>query len=329
MTTAPRITYRAATFDDIEAIVALANLVDIPYFGEAPHSVEETQNEWTQSEFDVNQHTQVAINDSAVIVGVSECRIRSPFVQTYVWLRVHPDYEGLGIETHLLQWGEQMARHAMEKAPADALIRMRTSAVSKNTTTKALFEAYGLVHDLTFWRMRIDFDQSYNPYVPPTGITIRAINPATEAERAIFVIDDAFRDHRNHVDRPFDKVYQAWRHWLFDNPNYDLRGFLVAAIDGEIVGGAVCSDHPHDPNLGFVDELGVLKSHRGRGVGMALLKSAFDYFRQRGKTSVELGVDASSLTGAQHLYQNAGMIVKLEFYMYGKVLRDGTSYTVD
>ena len=59
---------------------------------------------------------------------------------------------------------------------------------------------------------------------------------------------------------------------------------------------------------------------------MALLLHAFEEFRRRGKTSVGLGVDASSLTGATKLYEKAGMHVDERVDIYEKELRPGIVY---
>ena len=55
--------------------------------------------------------------------------------------------------------------------------------------------------------------------------------------------------------------------------------------------------------------LGVLRSHRRRGIGEALLRYAFVEFKGRGFERVGLGVDAESPTGAVALYERAGMHV--------------------
>jgi ribosomal protein S18 acetylase RimI-like enzyme len=60
---------------------------------------------------------------------------------------------------------------------------------------------------------------------------------------------------------------------------------------------------------GWVDELGVLVSHRGRGIGEALLRRSFGVFAGRGVRHVLLNVDAENPTGATALYERVGMRV--------------------
>jgi mycothiol synthase len=82
-----------------------------------------------------------------------------------------------------------------------------------------------------------------------------------------------------------------------------------------------------DPHMGWVNELGVRQSWRRKGLGTALLKTAFYEFYQRGKQRVGLGVDASSLTNATKLYEKAGMHITKQFDTYEMELRAGENLT--
>ena len=56
---------------------------------------------------------------------------------------------------------------------------------------------------------------------------------------------------------------------------------------------------------------------------MALLLNSFQEFYRRGKQRVGLGVDASSLTNATRLYENAGMHISLQYDTYEMEIRPG------
>jgi ribosomal protein S18 acetylase RimI-like enzyme len=72
--------------------------------------------------------------------------------------------------------------------------------------------------------------------------------------------------------------------------------------------------------MGWVRGLGVRRGWRGRGLGLALLQHTFGAFYARGRSTVGLGVDAQSPTGATRLYQRAGMRVTEEYETYQKIL---------
>ena len=72
--------------------------------------------------------------------------------------------------------------------------------------------------------------------------------------------------------------------------------------------------------IGWVDHLGIRRPWRGRGLGMALLLRSFAEFYQRGMHKVGLNVDTESLTGANRLYDRAGMRTVNRYHIYKKVL---------
>jgi hypothetical protein len=63
-------------------------------------------------------------------------------------------------------------------------------------------------------------------------------------------------------------------------------------------------------------------------MGLALLRHTFAAFARRGVRTVELGVDAESITGATRLYERAGMHVAYDFKLFQKVLREGVELRI-
>jgi ribosomal protein S18 acetylase RimI-like enzyme len=51
-------------------------------------------------------------------------------------------------------------------------------------------------------------------------------------------------------------------------------------------------------------------------------------FYERGKSKVDLGVDAENLTGAMRLYQEAGMRIHHQYDLYEKEIRPGEEISV-
>lgn len=90
--------------------------------------------------------------------------------------------------------------------------------------------------------------------------------------------------------------------------------------DHEPVGFAICHPHSGDAELGWVRVPGVRRPWWKRGLGLALLLHAFAEFRRRGLRRGGLGVDAESITGANRLYEQAGMHVAARFDIYEKVV---------
>jgi ribosomal protein S18 acetylase RimI-like enzyme len=126
------------------------------------------------------------------------------------------------------------------------------------------------------------------------------------------------------VERPEEEEIRLWQHRVEHDQNFDPSLWFLAMDGDEIAAVALC--HPHlgeDPEMGFVDILGVRRPWRRQGLALALLHHAFGEFYRRGRKQVSLGVDSASLTGATRLYEKAGMYVARQLDMYEKELRPG------
>ena len=119
---------------------------------------------------------------------------------------------------------------------------------------------------------------------------------------------------------------EVFRHWLDNDPYFDpeLVIFPVDEATGEVVGCLLgLTQDFRDPEAGYVDTVGVRRSHRRRGLASAMLQHSFAAFWDRGKRLVHLDVDGQSLTNAVALYERVGMRVYQRYNVYEKVLRDG------
>jgi len=87
--------------------------------------------------------------------------------------------------------------------------------------------------------------------------------------------------------------------------------------DHSVVGGAPAKVlRRFEPGVGWVRILGVIREHRQRGLGQALLRHTFREFAGRGFNAVALGVDAENPTGAVRVYERAGMHVERTHLIY-------------
>jgi ribosomal protein S18 acetylase RimI-like enzyme len=123
---------------------------------------------------------------------------------------------------------------------------------------------------------------------------------------------------------------KRWKHNR-EYEGYDPTLYFLA-IDvpsGEIAGFNLCRPQSHyDADRGWVSAIGVRRPWRKRGLGLALLRHAFNEFYRRGKHKVGLGVDSQNLTGALRLYESAGMHMDQAHDFYEKELRPGKEISV-
>ena len=318
-------TTRPATMDDLETAVTLMNICSTAQVGRPEHNTADTTLEWTQEKFNLATNTHLVFAPNGEMVGYLEIWDIHPVpVSNWVWGCVHPDYEGLGIGTYMLTWTEEQLQRTFDRVPADARVVFRSGAVSTYEPAQQLLAGYGMTPVRYFWKMLIDFD-AQPPYpTPPEGITIKPFTAVNDLTAVMRATDEAFHDHWGYVEQPEEEMLKEWQEWTKKDSKHD-PGLWFLAMDGdEIAGVSLCRiEDWNNAEWGHVDELAVRRPWRRRGIALALLHHSFAALYARGKKSVSLGVDASSLTGATRLYEKAGMRIFREFQTFEKELRPG------
>lgn len=96
--------------------------------------------------------------------------------------------------------------------------------------------------------------------------------------------------------------------WPMEKLDDDLNGryahFLVAEENARIVGYAI-AQHLSGNDVADIQNIAVVESHRGRGIGAELLDALIDWAVGRGATAIMLEVRADNAV-AQSLYTSRG-----------------------
>ncbi|MFC6239349.1 GNAT family N-acetyltransferase [Longivirga aurantiaca] len=186
---------------------------------------------------------------------------------------------------------------------------LRVACWSPDSALSSLLAAAGLVHVRSFYRMRID---SSSPSIPsvapelPPGVEI-VVRDDEPTRRAIWKVDnDAFLDHWNFAPVPYDE----WWDDLGTGDSRDRDGWWLLTVDGEPAAICLLDERRAEMNEGYVGILGVRREYRRRGLASLLLQRAFVRYRDMGRTSTLLSVDAQSLTSAVGVYERVGMRVE-------------------
>jgi mycothiol synthase len=153
-----------------------------------------------------------------------------------------------------------------------------------------------------FWHMEIDVGGRIEPGPTPNGIRIGPVDPSADLAAVHAVLDEAFADDWGYHPEP----YERWSRGYTSSPSFDPTLWLIARDGGEPVATLAANVFG---DQGWVAEVGVVPSHRGRGIAAALLRSSFATFAERGLRRVLLNVDAKNPTGATALYERVGMRV--------------------
>jgi mycothiol synthase len=315
---------RPATLDDLPEAVEMFNAYSRRLIGVDEVAANSYRTEWTVPALSLDTDIRVVLTPTGQIVGCMEVwDLYPPHARVNVWRRVHPQHQGRGIATALLRWAEERARQAILHAPENARVSMLSWAHALDTAAHTVLTRSGLNLIRNSYRMRIDMTEAPTNPIWPAGLTVRTFVPGQDEVATAECDRAAFRDHWGFVERSFEDDLQMFTHFIHA-PDVD-PSLLFLAMDGDyVVGFALCRPRIDDePDMGWVDDLGVRREYRHRGLGLALLRHAFGEFYRRGVRKVGLGVDAYNLTGALRLYERAGMRMYRKFNTYEKELRAG------
>jgi len=323
-------TARGANMNDIEPSRALINRWSRSVIGRDESAEEAILTEWQSPGFDPAEDIRLVLAPNGQMAGYIEVwTTAKPPVHPGIWGRVDPDYEGLGIGTWMMQWAEGRALRALPEIPAELRFAQRVGIWRQAERSKKLFEDMGYQYIRSSYHMLIEMDAPVPEPVWPLGITLRTFNPEKDAEAVYRADMEAFRDHFGFIEPPLEEGFERFKHFQINYEGFDPTLWFLAMDGDEIAGVNLCRPHSFDdPDMGWVGSLGVRRPWRKRGIGLALLRHSFNEFYRRGKCKVGLGVDAQNLTGALHLYENAGMHVHHAFDHYEKELRAGTEISV-
>ena len=241
----------------------------------------------------------------------------------YNWGVVHPGWRRRGLGRQLL---ERAYHRATDYLPQLGAGRVNFFAYTGDGEhgRRALFEAFGL-EPVRYW---LDLERSLDGDLPPVelpaGVRLRAFDPQRDVEEVWRVDSLAFRDHWNHAEASLEE----FQHWVA-GPNLRPELWFLAEEEetDRIVGlglNEISPDHIGRTGRqeGLIDTLGVLRSHRRRGLGTALLVQCLHALKQAGMDMAFLDADAENPTGAVRLYERVGFQVRRTRIFYRKAMRE-------
>jgi mycothiol synthase len=318
-------TLRSATLDDVPATTAMVNaharhLIGVDELTEASLRVE-----WTAPQLNLSDDVKVILAPHGQLVACGGVwGLFEPYARINVWLRVHPDQQQRGLEAALLSWAEEHVRQAaLPKASDGTRICLTGYRASIDPVGLAAYEQAGFATARYMHRLRIDLNGAPPEPIWPEGVTLRSFVPGQDEAAVVHAQQTIFRDHWGYVAPSVEEDLKMLRHWMTD-PVFDPALWLLALSGERLVGISLNFSHlDEDPEMGWINTLGVLREYRQRGIARALLHHAFNQFYQRGQKRAGLGVDTQNLTGALRLYESVGMRAYRTTHILEKELRPG------
>ena len=248
-------TLRPATMDDIPACVEMFNLWAENAIGYKDISEEEVRNEWDSPDFDPAVNTYLAFTESGTLVGYAEAWTHGETpVRPWLWVRVHPDYQNLGLGTYLTQWTENKASHVLEKLPQDLRVCYELGVDGRVEAAKDLFENMGYAHYRSYYQMRIKMNETQPPAPRwADDLVLKPFDPTHDLEAVYLADEDAFKDHHGYVEESFEIGFPRFKHNLTKTENYDPSLWFVVWDGDEVAGISICRPYSHeDENMCWV-----------------------------------------------------------------------------
>lgn len=314
----PGWTTRRPTMDDVPAILAVVHACDIAAIGYPDFTSDEVVEILQAPNHDPSRDDWLVQDETGRVVAWAV--IENPTRGRREQFDLYADpARGLPAYAHLLdQVLARVAERARELGHDEVVLR--GGAIASETELIGLLKQNGFQFIKRYARMRRDLSDVEPLPDVPDDITIRPLRHDDEAELRVFhaVIDTAFRDTPDHQPADFD----TFRSRLEALPGIDWDEWLVASVDGVVVGALMSSRQGAELNEGWVKNLGVAREFRSRGLGRLLLLTAFAVYAAKGRTTVGLGVDLTNPTGAYRLYESVGLTPAYEADVYERVLSE-------
>ncbi len=284
---------RPPTAADAEAVTELVVAFDVEEYGSPDFELDDLLADWGSPGLDLERDAWLAELPDGRLAGYAALHFNDN-AEAYVGA----GSRGLGIGSELRR---RIEARAVERVRSGERVLVGQALSSVNEAGRGLLRSAGYEDVRTYWRLVRDLDGELPAMDVPEGVSIRAFDLERDAHETHRVIGAAFEDNLRR--RPFES-FEEWEAHEINRKAFDPTLWFVAEADGRIVGAIVCPDYEDE---GWIRQLGVVRDWRSRGIGTALLLTAFAEFKRRGRRTSALVVDSWNRTGAKSVYERLGM----------------------
>jgi ribosomal protein S18 acetylase RimI-like enzyme len=210
--------------------------------------------------------------------------------------------------------GDALIAHVEHQARVRGFQYVTVVAAAEDAPLYSAVQRNGYTLDREILRMWRVLDGGLPEPVWPEGVTVRSYTDA-DAERVHALLDEQYAG--------WDQTYVArshagWLTFMTEHEEFDPAMWFLVERDGELVACALY--WKEGQGRGWLKDIVVLESERGRGLATALLNHAFRVYAERGVERVGLKVDSINPTGALQLYERLGFVTDQRLEIWQKQL---------
>ncbi len=311
------LTWTALQTDDLPGLAELQRAIE--YFDEpmSAQDLDELTDSFLAPGSFPRQNAVVGRDRGGTIVAYAWNHLRNGAApRSQMWLEggVHPAWRHQHLGEYLFSWQRSRAEEYLQLKAAehggDPVLWLGHSVEQQQATVVRLLERLGMAPERWYFDMHRFFDDaadepSESPAPTPEGVTLRHYSsefsePVRHAHNAAF----ADLEGVNVVSR------EAWEAALSRQETRPEWSW-VALENDQVVGYAMnCANEEEWQDQGYsqgwTDRIGVLPSHRNRGVYRALLIVSMQSFQQAGLDAAGVGVDTGDPQDTSELFNNLG-----------------------
>jgi mycothiol synthase len=284
---------RETTEDDFDAVFDLLTARSRAAFG-----ISSEQPAFLRQRWDAHSTENWVAVESGVIVGYASIDENEDLVHA----AKDPDV------------GDALIAHVEREARARGLRTLAVVAAAEDAPLYGAVQRNGYALDRVVLRMWRVLDGDLPDPVWPEDVTVHTYTDA-DGVRVHALLDEQYGGwDPSYVARS----HEGWLTFMTQHDEFDPAMWFLAERDGELV---ACALHWKEAQRrGWVKDIVVRESDRGRGLAKALLHRGFRAYAERGVERVGLKVDSTNPTGALQLYERLGFVTDQRLEIWQKTL---------
>jgi mycothiol synthase len=284
---------RDATWEDFDAVFALLDARSRAAFGISQQKPEYLRQEWNLP----GNGRWIAVADEDVV--------------GYVQLDESQNVVHAALDPAV---GDALLAHVEAQARGRGIDHVAITAVPDDVPLYEAVHRNGYRLEREILRMWRPLDGELPAPAWPDGVRVRTYED-DDATRVHALLDATYAGwDPDYVPQS----HEGWLSFMTEHDEFDPAMWFLAERDGALVG---CALHwKEHERRGWVKDIVVRGSERGRGLGTALLQHGFRAYAKRGAERVGLKVDSSNPTSAPRLYERVGFTTDQRYGIWQKRL---------